>query len=167
MGYAQTAAVNVSFYCQRAIWRTCSSYEIPTIVYTIKNKKGQLRNFIRDGGRVSILYRPTLGAMAIARCHTKIMFLLSFGYVETIEKMWVIRNIFVELSVFFQTLLMVLAVGRVLWGLKLDAGNSLERSWAQVMQKVPKMSQTWRPGVPFGAPWGSGGPAQEVFCHLG
>ena len=36
VGYAQTAAVNVSFYCQRAIWRTCSSYEIPTIVYTIQ-----------------------------------------------------------------------------------------------------------------------------------
>ena len=41
----------------------------------------------------------------------------------------------------------------LLW--KLDAGSSLERSEVQVMQKIAKIMQNGRPGVPLGARWGS------------
>ena len=44
---------------------------------------------------------------------------------------------------------MICGVWRLVWGLKLDAGNSLERTWAQVMQQIPKTSQKWRPGGAF------------------
>ena len=54
-----------------------------------------------------------------------------------------------EVSRFYKLLFDISAVGRVVLDLKLDAGNSLERSWAQVMQKALKMNYKWRPGGAF------------------